>query len=398
MNSLKENNKYRFLVGFVIASNCITTAYMTYYLINIGLSDHSAGIVIAASFLASTILSPVFGRVADKSNFFKPKTIVIIFTVIQLILSLILLFFENKWTTAITYFFLALNINIVIPIVYAMSFKYKKYNIEINFGIARGFGSLFFAITSFLLGYLTEVFNSSTIPIASITINILVLIFAIKVMPSEKVFELKKLNKPKPHFNLYGVFNFIKKYPIFFVILLGITLLMLFHTIVLMYMIRIVEKVGCNANDMGLLIGVAALTEIPAMFLYVRLRKYFKDTTLLIVSAFSFVIKAVLLCIAQDIVIVYIAQMFQMTSYGLMANARVYFTEEVIEKQDSVTGQSLTCVCDTVSSILGSYIGGYLLTASGTIDSTLIVGLVSASIGTLVIILAVYHRLKNSVK
>lgn len=394
MNKKIENFKYRFFIGFGIACSCITTAYMTYFLTEKGLTDYSAGIVIAASFLASTILSPLFGRIADKSNFLKPKTIIILFMIIQVIVSIILMTINNKYTIAVSYFFLALNINIVIPIAYAITFKYKNYNIEINFGVARGFGSLFYGLTSFALGYLSDMYSCDVIPIASIILSVATLIISFRLLPVEKIFELKEIKKPHLHFSCKSIMGFIKKYPYFLSILVGITFLMTFHTIISMYMIRIVEKVGCNTNDLGLVIGIAAISEIPIMFLYARLRKHFKDTTLLIVSGFSFVIKAGLLCVAQDIILIYIAQLFQMTSYGLMANARVYFASEVVEKKDMVTGQTLTCVCDTISSILGSYIGGFLITFSGNINSTLYFGLFSATIGTVIVIFAVWWKSK----
>lgn len=394
MNSRNENIKYALLVGFVIATNTIATSYLTYYLTNCGMTDYSSGIVMAVSCLLATVLCPVIGRIADQSELFRPKLVIVLFMLAQTVISILLLVLNSKYMISISFGLLAMNFNTVVPIIYAVAFKYKQYKIKIDFGIARGMGSLFFAITSVMLGYLTENIGNIAIPIVSIVLNAAVLVLSLMILPNDNIFIIRKREHKAKKIQKTSLLAFIKKYPLFILVLVGITFMMTFHTMIMMFIIRVVERVGCGTNEMGAVMGVSAFVEMPALFFYSKINKKYRASTILIFSSFSFVIKAFLLLIAQDINIVYFAMLFRMTSYGLLASARVYLTEEIVEKKDSVTGQAFTGICDTISSVLGSFVGGMLITQIN-VDSMLIFGLGCALIGAIITVLSLLRHKKH---
>lgn len=395
MNSKLENYKYRFISGVFNGTTCIASSFATYFLFSRGVSDHEIGIIIAVAYISATLIAPFLGRLVDKSARISSKTLIVFLAALQIFVSIILLFNVPTLFASIIYCVLIMNVYLIMPILNAVSFQYGKKKIKIDFGIARGFGSLFFAITTFALGRCTGIWGANVIPIASIILNFVIFILAFRILPNEPLFGLKEIDSSDQVTRITGG-AFIKKYPLFFVMLLGITLIMLFHNMSMLYFIRIVENVGCGASEMGIAISIAAVLEIPALFLYTKINKHISTRTLLIFSGFSFFLKGTLFCLAGNIWIVYLAQVLQLTSFGIMAAARVYYTHEVVDKEDEVTGQTFMNWSDTISSVLGSTIGGFLMSFSGGITVVLLVGTIICLIGTIIVCLVVFLGKKNS--
>lgn len=398
MNKTKENYKYRFLLGFFTATCCIAASYATYFLTNNGVADYEAGIIIALANILATIFAPVLGRIADKSKNWSSKRLVVLIIALQIVISALIYLIDNSLIISILYCILVMNVYLAQPIISAISFEYKKNNIVIDFGIARGFGSLFFALTSFALGKYTALWGSGIVPIASVIINIVILILAINILPNEPVFGKVNKQVEKIDNNAIKGGAFIKKYPLFFVMILGITLVMFFHNMTNIFFIRIVEAVGCGSNEMGIAVGISAILEIPTMFLFTRINKRIKTSTLLIISGLSFLLKGILFYAAGDVWVIYIAQCLNLTAFGLIGSARVYYSHEIVEKQDEVTGQAFMNATDTVSSVLGSFIGGFLMSFSGGIKTVLIAGIVICFVGVLIIFGVSVFRKKTHIQ
>ena len=380
MNSKSENWKYRFLIGIMTASNCFASSYGTYYLLNNGISDFQAGIIIAIANILSTVVAPALGRVADKSKKWSAKTLLAALSLFECLLALTLICIPNVFVVAIVYCLLVSNVYIITPLANALTFQYKRHKIQIDFGVARGFGSLIYAVVTFFLGKCTDLWGTISIPIACIFVYVFVFVMALKVLPAEPIFTNNVVKTVKTSRK-----GFIKKYPIFFLMIVGIMLVLIFHNMVMVYFIHIVEEVGCGATEMGYAVALGAFVEIPMLFLYTKLNKRIKTATLLFVAMFSFFVKGIILCFAFNILMVYLAQLFAFSSFGLMAAARVYYAHEMVDPEDEVTGQSLMNTTDTIALLCASFIGGVLMSYFGQIQVLLIVGTTISLIGVIIV-------------
>ena len=103
-------------------------------------------------------------------------------------------------------------------------------------------------------------------------------------------------------------------------------------------------------------------------------------------------LKGILFCIAGEIWIIYFAQCLNLSAFGLLGSARVYYSHEVVEKQDEVTGQAFMNATDTVSSVLGSVIGGFLLSFNGGIHTLLLVGTIVCLVGVAIIFAVALYK------
>ena len=85
---------------------------------------------------------------------------------------------------------------------------------------------------------------------------------------------------------------------------------------------------------------------------------------------------------------VYIAQLFQLISFGLFLPTMVHFIDEMMSKGEAVKGQALFTMMVTVTTMISSLLGGIILDLSGAKMLTL-VATIATAIGALIIIASV---------
>ncbi len=162
--------------------------------------------------------------------------------------------------------------------------------------------------------------------------------------------------------------------------LIGLSLVMLFHNMLMTYFIYVIERAGGNSGDMGMAVGVAAVVEIPVLFLYTRVRKDRPSAGFLTISGFAFLLKAVLFIFAKSVGMIYLIQCLQCLAYGLMAASRVYYVDETVGEENEATGQAYIAATETIGLVLGSALGGLIMQNLG-LETLLVVGAVACAAG-----------------
>jgi PPP family 3-phenylpropionic acid transporter len=185
--------------------------------------------------------------------------------------------------------------------------------------------------------------------------------------------------------------DFFRKYRNFTITLLGLTLLFTFHNMTNSYMIQIFQEVGGDSLDMGNALAIAALVEIPVMFLSASLLRRFKSTTLLTISAIVFFIKASAYLAAGSIFQLYLVQFLQMGAFALFAPASVFYVNEVMDEQDKFKGQAVMTGTSTLGGVFGSLMGGFLIDYAG-VRAMILAGVILAAVGCLTVCMFVARK------
>ena len=249
--------------------------------------------------------------------------------------------------------------------------RFEKTGIKINYGIARGFASLSYAITAVFIGVLINNIGEFCIP-SSILIFVIIQIVITCFIPINN--EVSKSSEEKS-FSLK-----IRDYPSFFFVILGFSLIMISYNMIAVYLIRIIENVGGNSANMGIAAAIAAISEVPALLLYTCLAKRFSSHKLLAFSGCAFLVKIFLFIFAQSVVAIYLLQILQILSYGIFVAARVYYTEETLPRKYRTRGQAYSCMTETFGMVMGSIIGGYIISES-SVSIMLIIGMITCLFG-----------------
>lgn len=356
------NLRYMFIQSFFWMAYCIATGFTSLYLLEEGVTNSEIGIITAVFAIASAILQPIFGRMCDKSDKISWKSMLIIIGIIELTICILMILVTGKTMSGVLMGLLILLGNLGMPFVNSLLFYYRSNNEYINFGVARGIGSGSYAILAFLIGKIVVTNGIKAIPKIGLVIFIL-FIFIIFTMPYKKELDnsvdVEVIEKT-------GIIEFIKKYPSFFVMLVGFIFLSTTHNVTATYLLQIIQSVGGNSENLGVSIAIQAGVEIPILFLFGVIYKRITAKKLMVFAAFGYVIKAVCFYLASSVTALYFVSLAQIISFAIFASASVYYTGEVIKEEDRTTGQSLMTSIIAIGMVLGNFIGGQLLDISGT--------------------------------
>ena len=397
-----ENRMYRWLHGVYWISFSVCHGYITYYLTRFGYSPAQVGTLAAVSGIVAAFVQVWLGKLADRPGRWNWKRLIMLCSAAGFVCMMLVLAGGRKWLVGISYGVFMVCVHAMLPLVNAACFYYRSRGIDVNFGPARGVGSLIYASFSFVMGYLTAWFG--TVPVAlSGAADMAALWFLTSRMPTyedaaDPAPDVKAAEKDraaeknpgagkgqsaeKDHAGeragdqgskqghaagnmLSGISAFIRKYPSFMMMIAGLTLLMSFHNSAATYMLQIVENIGGNNRHLGTALSLCAFFELPVMFGYSYLSRRFKPETMLKFCGMMYIVRAGILLSAKTIPVVYLAQMTQLVTFALYASASVYYTDDSVEPQDAVTGQAVMSNVETVGAVIGSFAGGQLLQAGG---------------------------------
>lgn len=379
------NIKYSMLQGIYFVGFCAVMGYAAVYLGSIGMSSSLIGIVLAIANILTSIAQPVLGGFVDKSNISMKKVLMIMFGFCS-ILS-VLLMFASKVTFLAAALFIAVStiLYTTMPLVNSLAFAFQKQGIDVKFGVARGIGSVAYALASLVLGNIVKAVSPTLMPLAYIVIflGILPLIHSFKMPETEidEVIEEKVVEKESTG-------TFIKKHLKFMIFLAGFVLVYFDHTIINNFFINVIRNVSGNTGDMGNAVFLAAMLELPTMALFEKYKNKINIKNTIIISAIFFTLKHTLTYFATNMFMIYLAQATQMLAYALFIPASVYYVDKLFDAKDAVKGQALVTTSMTVSGVLASFLGGILLDSMGVYE-TLFLGLVLSIVGTIVMIVTV---------
>ena len=191
--------------------------------------------------------------------------------------------------------------------------------------------------------------------------------------------------------------GFLLRYPAFTFMLLATLLMLTAHNILNTYLLQIIQSVGGNSSQLGIALAIQAVVEMPVLFGFSRLLKHFRPKTLMLIAAGGFALKALMYAVSGNVSMIYVIQFAQMLSFAIFASASVYYTSEVIAKEDQATGQAFMTSMMAAGTVLGSLSGGWMLELSG-MSTMLSVNVIIAMVGVGFALISVKNKrlLKNT--
>lgn len=365
LNTRKLMIQYCILQGSYWASFCVIYAFATVFLLSRGFESSMIGVIIAAGNILGVVLQPMVASIADRSEKISLHKLTAMLSVIMILL-LVLLYFVPNGLLAVAVLFLLTDtfLQVIQPLINSVSVYYVNQGVSVDFGSARGIGSLSYAAASYILGIVVEKFGTRSILMAGILVA-LVLLVTVLSMPVLSSSTASRLGEKEPEQNDAGLIVFAGRYKNFMLTLAGITLLFTFHNMNNAYLIKVIENVGGTSADMGRMLSIAAVTELPVMFLFSRISKHFKSSTLLMVSSAFFAIRAAGFMLAGNVMTMYLAAMLQIGSFALYIPSSVYYVNETMLDQDKFKGQAVMTATNTLGGVFGSLFGGFLIDNAG---------------------------------
>lgn len=378
LNSRKIQIQYTLLQGIYWMLFCVTIGYVNSYLIGLGMGPDKVGLITAIFGGTAALIQSYLGTLSDKSRKIDWKHILIGLAILRLIGAILLEFSRNPTFSGIVFGFNILLMYATMPFINGASFYYEQKSYKIKFGISRGTGSLLFAILSYIIGALLVAVGERIISILGIILSISFFVVIFTMPYFGKV-------KEETQISIRENSNFIKKYPVFVIVLIASTLLMIFHNTTSTYMLQTLESVGGTNKELGLAYFIGAMTELPIMFGFSLIKKKLSPYMMLLICSISFVIKGLLFLLASSLFSIYLAQLLQLSSFALFAGASVFYADQAMDLKDKLKGQTLMSATITLGGVFGNLIGGYMIKYYGAYGN-LIFALISSSIAAIILL------------
>lgn len=354
MENRKTNICCYLLFGLLFIIMLTVYGYGVYFLKNLGLSYVDIGTTIAISALLSSILQPILGRIADTYHY--PWQRILLILNLILIISILSMFILPNNHSYLMFALMIIASGCMYPFITYSPFYYEHHGIKTNFGVARGFGSLTFTVFALIIGFALRDMNFMVIPLFSLASSIMMMII-ICLLPDygyKDNFEKRDFRK-----------NIFSKYPVFTLFLVSLIFLMTFQNLFECYMINIIENVGGNISNVGISNSLAAVLELPVMFFFIKILDKADAKKLIIIASLFYIVRSIMICFAQDIVIIYLSQILQMLTFALIVPASVHLTNDMIEDNDQYEAQAFLGATVTVGLIFANFIGGNVLQLYG---------------------------------
>ena len=393
MDSRKSLNiKYMASQIFYFGAFAAMMGYASVYLLHKGFSNSTIGIILSLCSILAVFMQPALASFADNHKNIEIRKIINTIVAIAIILSVALLVITTNQTLIFILIVAIFSLETTImPLINTLAFIFEKYGIQINFGIARGLGSVAYALTSMALGYIVEWFSPDLLPICYVVFNALLFIVVhLFVLPKNAQIvnaDEESETEAEVQENV-SLLKFASKYKKFIVFLLGFVLVYFAHTIINNFFIQIVTNVGGNSSDMGNAVFLAAMLELPTMAYFTKLSQKVNCGTLIKASIVLFLAKHAITYLATNMVMIYIAQVLQMGAYALFIPASVYYVNCKVDNKDIVKGQSFVTTSMTMSGVFANIIGGILLDAVG-VSEVLLIGVILSLIGAVIVLFTV---------
>ncbi|WP_111570833.1 MFS transporter [Halanaerobium saccharolyticum] len=380
--SYKIITEFSFLQFFFWSTWAIYGAYLVYYLTDLGYSNMRIGTLMSIRTFMGLLGPPIVGYICDRLE--SRKIIFIISMVLMAIFVAPLTFYGDLM--------LAISIGVVGFLWEPQQSVLDSWILETsahtahNYGFMRAWGSIGFAIIVTVFGQIIERFGWRVHFLGYGIIAFIVVIIAFNIKDnsyselqqkkeSETAVENKKQNKnisPEDRElaaakeveveledkNIMRLF----KNPDYIFILFITLLIFIPNQMLFVYLAPIIRSVGGNSTDLGYTLFFNALSEAPIFFVAKYFLEKYKTNSLLLFSAFFYLLRFIIAAAATSPVYFLFFGMLQSLSFGVFLVTVRYYVKLVAPPALKTTAQSIAMMSAFgAAGIIGSLLGGYLI-------------------------------------
>lgn len=355
-----ENLCFAMMQAFYWAGFCILFAYVTPYLLSLGYTNTQVGVIVSANSAASVIGQPVFGYICDKTRSMK-KVMALSFLGGALLSLGFLVIGENYYALLVLTTVIAFVVQAVYPLIDSWTEINSQTYPTTNYGVTRAIGSIGYAITSALAGVFFSDHGFTWIfPLFTGTMVLCLITCAgphdTTASQQKEPVRLKDIGK------LLGNYQYIS-----FVVIA--TIMYIAYRSCHSFLAVLMESVGGTTADLGYAWSILGISEVPFLLIAGLLLKKMKDSHLILVSMFFFILRVFLPTLATTPTQLIWMTALQGLSYGLFLPASVHFIARVVPRELANTAQAFAVAMYAGIGISASgIIGGILADAFGIVS------------------------------
>ena len=314
-------------------------SYGAVLMLSRGLSNSVLGIITCIAQLMPMLMQPMVAGLTEKYERLTPRRMILILGAVVFAAAVVMLCLSQVlWVIIVGFILVAVALNLILPFFNIMMVSYLIRGVEVNYGLGRGAGAGAYALSTLVMGFVLE--GRDPILIVPLVAGSIALQFVSTLtfrypLPPLEEREERASEPPMSRMAL------MKRRGDFTMMLAAVALLIGVHNVTNVYMVHVVTGVGGTEQMLGIILAVSTFMEMPAMPLMPKFAKKMGIGKVLRLSACFFVIRLVLMLVAKDAVLLYVAAAGQFFSSGLLLPASVYYVAEVLSPKQQTNGQSM---------------------------------------------------------
>lgn len=357
---------YSGLQGLYWGIFCLCYGFAGVFLIAHDVGNEWIGLILAGANVVAALAQLLVDGVMTKRPQLGLRQILLGATVILLLLqgTLILLPLGTLGTVMIFAVGLALILTLQ-PFINSLGFHYANEGFSLNFGFSRGMGSLTYAVISYGMGQLLTIEEPQVIPVGIFCLTVLFLLdlWALPKDSSQTSGVTGEKGSLLAVFKTYGFLPYTA---------MGMLLIFVFHNALFGFLPQFVTSLGGGNSEVGTILMVTAMVELPAMLLFQRLLGWRSSEFWLVLAAAVYGLRGVLTVLAPSVLTFGLVQVLQGVSFALLIPATSYVVNELLQPQDRTLGQTIMVVAMTIGGIIGNLLCGVLIDTLGTTASLMV--------------------------
>jgi PPP family 3-phenylpropionic acid transporter len=344
-----------FYLVYFGAVGCIFP-YLNLYYGRVGLSGLQIGILAAIPSVVVPLAAPVWGILADSLNLHRTLLGV---AVAGTIVPVLLLSASSamSWLVPVTFVY-AFFYGPIGPLIDSTALEVAEAEGR-SYGELRAWGTIGFIVSTWALGRIMERTGLTSLFFGYALFMVAALVVSRYIPPRGAVWATPKLR---------GL-RILLSDRVFVLFLVSIFLLSVAVTAVNNFFSLYMDALGASEGVVGLAWAIAALSEVPVMFLSGVLLRRLTARGLLIVGFSTYALRWLLYSQIRSPEMILLVQLLHGFSFGAFFVAGVVYTRERAPKELAATGQALfSGTASGFAGLVGGVVGGYLYDQAGVLN------------------------------
>lgn len=350
---MKLQRQYNLLQIAFYFVGCFGTGFTTVYLLEKGISNTGIGIVMSCACVLAMILGPRLSALIIKHDGLTVNRMIMLLYGLMTVIYLGTGLFKLPAAVIMVSFVLFLSVhNCITPLISVIAGGYSQNGSPVNYGLAKGLGSVSWAVTSAVTGKVVDRLGSGILPML-FAVSGLLIIFLLYKMPSTKGTPKGERSGSIPHV--------IRSYPVFFLIVLGFSVCYAGHNALGTYLPNIITSLGGSTSTFGTALFINAAVELPFLMMADRWMKRLGPTNLCLLAGAAYIIRNVMIAAAGSVPMLFAGLLFQGASNGLLTVLMANYVIAYLLPRDQIMGQTMVGVfVSGGGAMLGNLLGGWL--------------------------------------
>ncbi|MBQ7676866.1 MAG: MFS transporter [Lachnospiraceae bacterium] len=347
--------KYSLLHIFFWLSYCCVYGYIAVFLRYRGMSNTMIGLTSGINCAMTIVTTPFFTGLVGKTKGLTIKKMIVISYSLMIALWAAMIWLPFPQAVLMLLFIALGNLmGVNVPLLTTICMNYLTDGLSVNFGLARGLGSVSYATTAVVLGLLIERIDPTVLAFmhAGSTVLLFLTLFS---MPDA---EAKATGAGQEQLSMPA---FVKHYKVYMITLFAFTLSFAAATSLGTYLINIVESLGGTTSMYGIGVFCMAASELPFMALVPVLKRRIPTMHILLFASLAYVARNIIICMAPSPGVLFFGMALQGLSYGIFTASITYYVHEALALEHGMQGQTMIAVMTTgLGSTIGNLAGGMI--------------------------------------